>query len=615
MLGAFQAGCTTLPDAGKDDGGVSAGGEASGGTAGSRSRGGAGNALPGGAATDGGSIPTSSSGGIGGATSTGGNGTTRGTAGAATSGGAAGDADAGNDPDGKDAGVPIAHDFFSTVSIEESDSVNLSSDGDLWANCWADDGALYVANGDGKGFGLVTSDIVVSRVDGTPNGTSDPLRGTPLAAGDAVASVWSGASYNRKPTSMLCSGGDLYVAVEDLRTLTFDDAPAATIVRSSDKGKTWTWDRAAPMFSEHVFTTVLFLDFGKDGEHAPAGFVYAYGLDDNWAFNSSLAPPTALYLARIPRDAIQDRTKWEFFGGLDSAGAPRWMSDIAGREPVLEDTRRLFATPLDPTLMFKNMTPLSQGGIVYDAPLHRYIYSSWTEYTFELYEAPEPWGPWTHFYSKDYGVFPWTDTKNGGYALTVPSKFISADGTSLWIQSNAWGNGAQNYDFSLRKLLLAPYTPSEPHNARGATPLSTPAEGAVPLTTSLHDGRVAILNDGVTSNQSEDSWDGDSKDLDVWGYTFPHAVRVDELRYTTGAQSKEGGAFTRIGVEVRHGKVWEPVTGLRTTPAYPLSGTAPASTTYTFQFDETVCDGIRVAGKPGGSSHFTSIAELGVYLE
>ncbi len=508
------------------------------------------------------------------------------------------------------------HDFFSTVAIEESDSVNVTSNGDLWANCWADDDSLYLANGDGEGFAQTFSDVVVSRLDGLPNDANHPLTGTTLASGDQVSSIWSGSNYNRKPTGMLCIHGDLYLAVEDLRTLTYDDAPAATITRSTDKGRTWSWDRTGPMFSNHVFTTIMFLDFGKDAERAPPGYVYAYGLDDNWAFNSSESPPpTQLYLARIPSDAVQDRSKWTFFAGPDTTGAPIWVADIAGRKPVLEDTRRLYTTPLDPSLTYQNMTVLGQGGVVFDAALGRYLYASWTEYTFELYEAPEPYGPWTHFYSKDYGVFPWTDTKNGGYALTIPSKFISADGTSMWIQSNAWGEGAQNYDFSLRQLQVTPFRPSAAVNARGGPNLASPAEGAVPFVRAFHFGRAGVLNDGVTTNQSEDSWTGDEKTFDFWGYTFPHQVNANVVHYTTGTMASDGGWFAELRVQVRQGTEWVDVTHQKITPAYPNDATTPANTTYTLSFDAVSSDGVRIAGTPGGSSHFTSIAELGVSYE
>src|SRR5215218_647864 len=101
------------------------------------------------------------------------------------------------------------------------------SDGDLWPTCWADDDAIYAANGDGSGFGYEFSDIVVNRIDGG----LDELTGEALAVGDAVGQVWSGEGFTRKPTGMACVDGDLYLAVQDLRT-DFNEAPAATIAVS-----------------------------------------------------------------------------------------------------------------------------------------------------------------------------------------------------------------------------------------------------------------------------------------------------------------------------------------------------------------------------------------------
>src|SRR5690606_22514841 len=108
---------------------------------------------------------------------------------------------------------------------------------------------------------------------------------------------------------------------------------------------------------------------------------------------------------------------------------------------------------------------ISQGSVVYNAPLERYIYTSWTEYTFEFYEAPQPWGPWTLFLRKDFGGYPWFGSdsptpKNGGYATTIPSKFISDDGREMWLQCNWFvgvGSGSPNYHFSLRKLVVEPF--------------------------------------------------------------------------------------------------------------------------------------------------------------
>lgn len=506
--------------------------------------------------------------------------------------------------------------FFSTVWVEHAPSVPPLGDGDLWANCWSDDDALYVAAGDGTGFGLdALADIFVARIDGAPT-SEDDMRGTTLSSGAAISSIWSGSDYNRKPTGMLCLDGDLYLAVQDLRLHTFSDAPAATITRSRDRGRTWTYERSAPMFDHHVFTTIMFLDYGRDAEHAPADYVYAYGLDNNWSFDTPLAPPTRLYLARIPRTALQDRSRWEFFRGYDGESQPRWTSDIAARAPVLEDTRRTYTTPLNPMQRFRNMTVINQGGVVYNAPLQRYLYASWTEYTFEFYEAPQPWGPWTHFFSTDVGITPWNSSRNGGYATTLPSKFISSDGTTMWLQANAWAaTGADNYHFSLREVRVTKRAESEPTNTRSDRVLSTDSQGAVPIGRTFRYGASALLNDGITANQSEDSWSGEANAQDFWGYTWPRAFRINTLRYTAGRKTAEGGWFETLSVQARHGQDWTPVTGLRIDPAYANDSSVPDGTTYTLRFDEVVTDGVRLFGRPGGSGRFTSIAELAASYE
>jgi len=35
----------------------------------------------------------------------------------------------------------------------------MTGNGDLWPSCWAEDDNLYAANGDGKGFGKVYTDM------------------------------------------------------------------------------------------------------------------------------------------------------------------------------------------------------------------------------------------------------------------------------------------------------------------------------------------------------------------------------------------------------------------------------------------------------------------------
>lgn len=257
---------------------------------------------------------------------------------------------------------------------------------------------------------------------------------------------------------MVCVGSDLYLAVQDLAE-DFNEAPSATIVKSSDKGRTWTWDEEKPMFADHALTTIFFLDRGR-ARVGDRSYVYAYALDRNWrdSFTDIVEDPTELFLARVPHDALQDRRRWEWFSGLEE-GEPRWSTETEARLPVLTDPRRLYREPFSgeteyPNQDARDLSVISQGSVVYDAPLGRYLYTSWTEFTYEFYEAEEPWGPFRLFFRADFGRYPWSTEEAGGYATTLPSKFIADDGLDLYLQSNTFVGGVEHYGFSLRRFRL-----------------------------------------------------------------------------------------------------------------------------------------------------------------
>lgn len=520
--------------------------------------------------------------------------------------------------------TPEESTFFATAFIEEADVYNTASDGDLWPCAWSDDDILYLANGDGKGFDLNApwADIVVSKItSGHPDFRN--IVGQRITAN--VGKVWSDpAQYNRKPTGMVSVNGVLYLAVQDLKygSGAFDDAPNATILKSTDKGATWTYNTSVPMFKNYVFTTIFFLDFGKDGvDNVPGStdddYVYAYGLDNNWrdSFCNSVQDPTKLYLARIPRTSdLQNINNWQFWtGGLDGAN-PSWSAggDINAKKPVLQDDTRVYSkvTPGFPKDRIRDMTTLSQGSVVYNKGLDRYIYCSWTEYTFEFFEAPKPWGPWKKFLSKDFGSYPWFDNKNGGYATIIPSKYISEDGQRMWVNSNSFMGGINNYNFSLRQLYVTPYTGEMANNPKDDTNnLAVTGSAKTPITKgSFHQGNPWALNDGI-KNVNCDSWNGEAKTEDYWGYTWSKVYNMNKVVYTTGRMFSDGGWFRDLKVQVRQNFKWVDVTGLSMDPG-PTGGDY---VTYTFTFDDIKGDGVRIIGTPGGTECFTSISELEVY--
>lgn len=343
------------------------------------------------------------------------------------------------------AASPAPSKFFASGVEESYSSYQMRGDGDLWPSCWADDDNLYTANGDGSAFRDTRErpDMQVSRISGMPPG----LIGTALA--DNVGTNWSGPGFNRKPTGMLCAQSAIYLAFQNLDSVGFNSAPAASIAKSTDHGLTWHWDSSAPMFGGNGkpawFTTIFFLDFGKDSEHAIDRYVYAYGLDNNWRSQE------ALYLGRVRASRVQTRSAWKFFAGSDSKGNPIWTSNIAEKRPVLLDRRQVGMESLGSKCPASDSV-VAQGGVVYDEPLKRYLFTSWSCSTHEFYEAAAPWGPWRHLLSHDFGGEQ-AAYNRGQYGTTVPSKFISADGTKFLLQSNVCCSG-DSYTFSLRGVQL-----------------------------------------------------------------------------------------------------------------------------------------------------------------
>ena len=296
-----------------------------------------------------------------------------------------------------DAIAPEPSRFFANGVEEPYSSYQMPGDGDLWPSCWSDDDNLYTANGDGSAFTGMKArpDMQVSRISGMP----PYLAGTPLAAN--VGTNWSGPGFNRKPTGMLCTHSTLYLAFQNLDSVGFNSAPAASIARSMDHGATWQWNAGVPMFGgpgrAPLFTTVFFLDYGKDSSEAIDRYVYAYGLDTNWRSQQ------ALYLGRVSASRVQKRKSWEFFAGVDRKGRPVWTHAIEEKQPVLLDRRLVQPENPGPKCPAADAV-IAQGGVVYDKPLKRYLFSSWSCSSHEFYEAPAPWGPWKHVLSRNFGA-------------------------------------------------------------------------------------------------------------------------------------------------------------------------------------------------------------------
>lgn len=284
-------------------------------------------------------------------------------------------------------------------------------DSDNWPITWGDDDAQYTAYGDGEGFEpfLRTKlSMGFAKVTGPP----DDFQGTNIRS-DSGERIGDGAN-GAKASGMLMVGGTLYMWVRNTAN--------SQLAWSEDHGLNWQWGfRFTASFGSPVF-----LNFGANYAHARDGYVYTYSQDGPSAYQSN----DALVLARVPKERIRDRQAYEFFQRLDASGTPVWTRDIDARGPV-----------------FRFPGHCQRADAVYNPVLKRYMLALGYNHKggWGIFDAPEPWGPWTTAFHTDY----WGLGGTHGYRL--PAKWIGPDPNQMTLVFS----GVAPYDaFCVRRMTL-----------------------------------------------------------------------------------------------------------------------------------------------------------------
>lgn len=332
---------------------------------------------------------------------------------AAANPGGAGAADGA--PFGLHAPYPPSHAIPAITWDPPGTIIRKARDSDNWPLTWGDDERMYTAYGDGTGFepkvpGKLS--LGLAAVEGPP----DAFHGFNLRA-PTLEEKGDGPS-GKKASGMLMVRGILYLWARN--------AGNSRLAWSDDHGRTWTWSEWKWTES---FGCPTFLNFGPNYAGARDRYVYVYSHDADSAY----LPADRMVMARVPRDRIRDRAAYEFFLGLDAEGMPRWTQDLRTRGAV-------FAFP----------GGCYRSGITYDAGLKRYL---WVQILpkgdarfrggFGIYDAPEPWGPWTTVYfTPQWDVGP-------GESASFPTRWMSKDGRTLHLVFS--GDDA----FSVRRAVLA----------------------------------------------------------------------------------------------------------------------------------------------------------------
>jgi len=278
--------------------------------------------------------------------------------------------------------------------------IRRASGSDNWPITWADDDNQYTAYGDGWGFEPKTKkklSLGIAKIVGSP----PDFRGVNIRT-DSGERIGQGAK-GAKASGMLCVDGVLYMLVRNTSN--------SQIAWSADHGKNWKW-------CDWKFTTSFgaptFLNFGKNYAGARDDFVYIYSHDSDSAYE----PADKMVMARVPKDRIIKRDAYEFFKGLNDWRQPIWTKDIHEMRAVFINPGRCY-----------------RAGITYNPGLKRYL---WCQTIYNkndmrfkggmgIFDAPEPWGPWTTvYYTEQWDVGP-------GETSSLPTKWMSKNGKTCYL--------------------------------------------------------------------------------------------------------------------------------------------------------------------------------------
>ena len=316
------------------------------------------------------------------------------------------------------AGAPYSNStIISNIIWDDKKNIARAASGsDNWPITWGDDDYLYTAYGDGYGFDPKVSEKLsmgFAKVEGNFPG----FVGTNIRS--SIEQYGNGSS-GKKASGMLSIDGVLYMWVRNID----GNGKHSQLAWSEDYGKTWQWSNWK--FEEFGYST--FINFGKNYEGARDNYVYTISHNNESAYDAA----DDFVLLRCLKTKLGKKENWQFYSGL-SDGKPQWSSHINERASI-----------------FRHRGKCLRSGISYNQAIGRFIW--WqqipvhfdTRYTggFGIYEAPEPWGPWTTvFFTRKWDTGP-------GETGSFPTKWMSEDGKTMYLVFSG------DDSFSVRKATL-----------------------------------------------------------------------------------------------------------------------------------------------------------------
>lgn len=348
------------------------------------------------------------------------------------------------------------------------------SDMHWWA--WTSDGALLIIDEDGRNFDGPWSFGHVLRVTGTPPAHRVEeiavLNTLGLKDGIEPGAEYTGKveakGFSRYVGGPVAVGDKIYVSVYDytwrvpgLPKENFDNYFAhgglVGFILSEDGGKTWCklfQDGDSYLLGER-FTALQFIHFGPGGSGTPdhlKGWLYAVSNDSNWESGNHL------FLARVRPNALEKRASWEFFAGFRpgrNSTEPAWTTRENEARAILSDPghvghstmsynparRSYWLAVFSDTVPHRTDTPVAVAHATWDVA---------TE--LQLYEGPQPWGPWQLLHDER----PWGGPQHAAYLPMIPTPWIDHDGQgATFLFTGDWAkHGHAWYGFMTQSFRL-----------------------------------------------------------------------------------------------------------------------------------------------------------------
>jgi len=350
--------------------------------------------------------------------------------------------------------------------------------GDTYPQTWSDDDELYTGVGDpncilvdGKlqstiDFSQEEKDkywqkwtgLVVDKISGAGNQFD-------IVRVNEMPGFLGGGGHGPKPCGMISVDGNLYLAAQNLlgwkpprHGQNSQHGSDATIIKSTDKGmtwtpdldemliamekeqhvrSTWTWTTPpeqrgtykdwTPMFPGNLFGGPSFIQYGRNNEAALDDYVYAVS-GDHWDNG------TEMRLGRVTKDRILDAKSWEFAVVDDNTSEVSWTNDLYKSVPVLSIDRHL-----------------SLPEMVYLSSAKKYLLATWALHTdyhandgseLTILESENPWGP----FSLVHYEWMWYKEEAGLYCPRIPLKWFDEQAmTGYMLASGNWITVTQYY--------------------------------------------------------------------------------------------------------------------------------------------------------------------------